>query len=116
VQGNHRTSLSLAWVPREDDDLSGREDGLFRLGKTNYEGKDADRGLPSAGIQRFGPSRVVSNPCFSSVCLFYPGTINGVKPTRLGKNSRRLLLFWLGLCLPRRTFQPEQSRGGVGWL
>ncbi len=32
--------------------MSGREDGLFRLGKSYYEGMDADRGLPFASIQQ----------------------------------------------------------------
>jgi hypothetical protein len=32
--------------------MSGREDGLFRLGKTYSEGMDSDRGLPFAGIQQ----------------------------------------------------------------
>ncbi len=65
----HRHLHSRAWVPREDDNMSGRENGLFRFDKTNHEGKDSDRGLPVAGLPRFGPSRVVSGPSFSSIIL-----------------------------------------------
>jgi hypothetical protein len=31
--------------------MSGREDGLFRLGNTNHEGKDSDWGLPVVSLE-----------------------------------------------------------------
>jgi hypothetical protein len=53
VQYIHRHPHSRAWVSREDDNMSGRENGLFRLGKTNYEGKDNDQDLPCTSFRYF---------------------------------------------------------------
>jgi len=65
----HRQPHSCAWAPREDDNISGRENGLFRLGKTNHKGEDNGQGLPQAGFPHFGPSQVVSVLSFSSIIL-----------------------------------------------